>query len=225
MRLGGRLVELPPARLVREEGRPVAEGGRSRPVIEVEPPARLVRELGRPAAEGGRFMADSGRSAVVDAGRGIPKERRLTALSLLPVVSAPDPIRLVLLPPVSDAASEVPSAFEPKLLVGRRMLLRMVTEDGRLSPSAEPVRGEFLGVPPLGAGSFDRADWTRSSIFCILPRRLLIWCSESDRGRPSDARVLGREIGRVLGTGGFIAFASDCAVPDDAVDGPRVCLG
>lgn len=37
-------------------------------------------------------------------------------------------------------------------------------------------------VPGCGAGSFDRAECTRSSIFCMRPRRALIWCRESERG-------------------------------------------
>ena len=91
-----------------------------------DPKTRLARLLGRldAAAEGGRSSADAGRSAATDEGRGMPKERRLMPLSLLLGVS--------------DATSEVTSNCEPMLLLGRFMLLRIVTEDGRLSPRAAP---------------------------------------------------------------------------------------
>ena len=45
---------------------------------------------------------------------------------------------------------------EVLLAVGRLLLLRTVTDEGMLSPNAEPARGDPLGVLP-GAGSFDRA--------------------------------------------------------------------
>lgn len=60
------------------------------------------------------------------------------------------------------------------MLLGRRILLLSVTDDGRESFTVDVASGEFFGVMFLGAGSFDRAECTRSSIFCILPRRFLI---------------------------------------------------
>jgi hypothetical protein len=51
---------------------------------------------------------------------------------------------------------------------GRLLERRSVTDAGTAA------RGELFGVL-CGGGSFDRALWTRSSIFCIRLRRLFIW--------------------------------------------------
>lgn len=152
-RLLGRL------RLAAEGGRSKAEGGRSR-----AEGGRSKAEGGRSKAEGGRSKADGGRSpAATDAGRGMPKERRLILLSRRFTVG-------------SDAASETMSAKAPKLLLGLLILLLVVTEVGRWSFISASVLGEFFGVLSFGGpGSLDRAECTRSSIFCILPRRLRIW--------------------------------------------------
>jgi hypothetical protein len=172
---------------------------------------RLLGRLAPPAADGGRSRADDGRSAATEEGRGMPNDRRLIPLSRLGT---------------SDAASEVPSANDPRLLLGRLMLLRIVTDAGKLSFSSALVLGDPLGVRSLfGAGNFDLAECTRSSIFCILPRRFLIWYSESDLGKGSVPVRLGREVTRGRG-GGLMAFASDVDMPAlEAVDGPRECFG
>jgi len=82
------------------------------------------------------------------------------------------------------------------------------------------VRGEFLGVMFLGAGNFERADCTRSSIFCILPLRFRIWSSESERGRASVVpKVLGLALIRGL-AGGFIARTSEVVRLLEVIDGP-----
>lgn len=182
----------------------------------------LERLLGRltAAAEGGRSSADAGRLLATDAGRllatdpgrGMPKERRLTWLSRLLAVSG--------------GISDKPSTCEPRLLLGRLMLLRVVTEAGRLSPSSERVLGDPFGVRFFDCGgNLDRADCTRSSIFCIRPLRLRIWYSESDRGRFGTPMLLSRETWRGFG-GGFIALTSGVtALTLDAVEGPRACFG
>ena len=48
--------------------------------------------------------------------------------------------------------------------------------------NAEPDRGDARGGVVVGAGSFERADWTRASSFCILPISPRIWYREPDRG-------------------------------------------
>lgn len=144
-------------------------------------------------------------------------------LAWLRRVSIPESrgIWLCLLLGVSDATSELSSIWLPMLLPGRRMLLRMVTEVGKSSSSVGPV----FGVLFLGAGNLDLADCTRSSIFCILPRRFRIWYNESDRGSLSLPGLLGLEAIRGLDDGGFIALASDAAALLDAVEGPLVWFG
>lgn len=125
-----------------------------------------------------------------------------------------------LAPSLGDVSPSSSCSTEDVVLPLGRLLLRLtVTDEGILSPNAEPVRGDPRGVP--GAGSFDRAECTLCSIFCILPMSPLIWCSDSDRGNLSGA-LLGRAILGLLG--GFI-------VPDiavlvlDASEGPLVCRG
>lgn len=114
---------------------------------------------------------------------------------------------------------------EAGIPLGRRMLRRSVTEVGRgsfcvVGPVLVFVRGEFFGVMFLGAGNLERADCTRSSIFCILPRRLRIWSSESERGRASIVpKVLGLALIRGL-AGGFIARTSDVVRLPEVIDGP-----
>jgi hypothetical protein len=141
-----------------------------------DPDTRLVRLLGRlaAAADGGRSSAEAGRSDATDGGLGMPIDNRSDATEGgrgIPV----DSRILSRLLGVSGARSDVSPFCEPILLGGRLTLRRIVTEDGSASPSAAPARGEPFGVLlPLGAGSFDLAECTRSSIFCILPLRLLI---------------------------------------------------
>ena len=60
------------------------------------------------------------------------------------------------------------------LPVVRFLLLRTVTEAGMVWDMAA-LRGEAFGGVSVGAGSLDLAVWTRSSSFCILPRRLRRW--------------------------------------------------
>ena len=92
---------------------------------------------------------------IAEAGRGMPYESRLIWLSRLAV------------PFAGASPSSSWSTEEVVLALGRFELRLTVTEEGMLSPSAEPVRGDPLGVP--GLGSLDRAECTRCSIFCILP--------------------------------------------------------
>lgn len=68
----------------------------------------------------------------------------------------------------SDVGSEV---IEVVSIAEGRLLVRLtVTEDGML-PAA---RGELRGVL-CGGGSFERAEWTRSSIFFMRLRSVFIW--------------------------------------------------
>lgn len=54
----------------------------------------------------------------------------------------------------------------------RFLLLRTVTEAGMKDcPTTEPLRGEARGGVDVGAGSFERADLSRSSKFVILVLR------------------------------------------------------
>ena len=63
----------------------------------------------------------------------------------------------------------------------RFLLLRIVTVDGMYDwLRAEPLRGEARGGVEAGAGSFDFAECTRSSSFCIFPIRPRIWDSEPE---------------------------------------------
>lgn len=55
------------------------------------------------------------------------------------------------------------------------------------SPIADPDRDDARDPPSDGGGSFDLADWTRSSSFCILPISPRIWYSEPDFGIPAEA--------------------------------------
>jgi hypothetical protein len=91
---------------------------------------------------------------------GMPKESRLT----------PDSVK-----PLTDEAFEAPDA--------RFLVLRTVTVFGMWWPSALPLRGLARGGVLVGAGSFDRAEYTRSSSFCILPISPRIWYKEPDLGR------------------------------------------
>ena len=126
--------------------------------------ARLLGRL-RAAADGGRSSAEGGRSGTsdrlvaTDDGRGMPYERRLIRLSRLFSVS-------------TDGVLSLSANAEDIALVRFAVLLRIVIEDGMSSPRA--VLGDPFGVVLLGAGSFDRAEWTLSSIFCILPMSPLI---------------------------------------------------
>lgn len=92
-------------------------------------------------------MAEGGRSpAAAETGRGMPKERRFIWLSRLFTVG-------------SDAASDAPSAKAPRLLLGRLMLLLIVTEVGSKSFCSASVFGEPFGVLSLGGpGSLERAE-------------------------------------------------------------------
>lgn len=67
----------------------------------------------------------------------------------------------------------------------RFLLLRIVTVGGIYDwPRAEPPRGEACGGVEVGAGSFDRAELTRCSSFCIFPIRPRIWCREPEDETP-----------------------------------------
>jgi hypothetical protein len=65
-------------------------------------------------------------------------------------------------------ASSDPEYEDVLIADGRLLERRSVTDEGTAA------RGELFGVL-CGGGSFDRALWTRSSIFCIRLRKLFIW--------------------------------------------------
>lgn len=67
------------------------------------------------------------------------------------------------------------------------LLLRNVTDAGTWPSSADPARGDALGLLADAGGNFDLTDCTRSSIFCMRPIRPLIWYSEPDLGRASES--------------------------------------
>lgn len=90
-------------------------------------------------------------------GRGRPKDRRLTCES----------VNLEL------ASSSSCIADEEVLVLMRFLLLRIVTLAGMFVPEVES-RGDALGVVLLVGGNLERTEWTRSSIFCILPIKPLI---------------------------------------------------
>lgn len=87
----------------------------------------------------------------------MPYDRRLTWLS-----------RRV--PSGAESSEPVFEVIDALIAEGRLLVRRSVTDDGIEAPL--PVLGELRGVW-LG-GSFDRAEWTRSSIFCMRLRRLFI---------------------------------------------------
>jgi hypothetical protein len=165
---------------------------------------RLLGLLYAADLEGGRSLAreDGGRSpGTVDAGRGMPYERRLTWLSL----------RLLKGTDSSDPVFEVIDAL---IADGRLLVRRSVTEDG--TDALLPVRGELRGV--LLGGSFDLAECTRSSIFCMRLRRLFIWLSDSER-----AMTVGWKL--VRGQTGFVDLASEAAtLLPEAREGALMCL-
>lgn len=67
------------------------------------------------------------------------------------------------------ASSDPENEFADALIAEGRLLERLSVMD-----EGTEARGELRGVL-CGGGSFDRALWTRSSIFCIRFRRLFIW--------------------------------------------------
>jgi len=91
------------------------------------------------------------------------------------------------------------------LLLLRLRLLRTVTVAGMVEgwwPSAEP-RGDARGGVLVGAGSFERTVWTRSSSFCIFPISPRIWYKEPERGiEGCSGPMLGRDGMRLLGADG-----------------------
>lgn len=143
---------------------------------------------------------------MADAGLGMLYDKRLKWLSLRA-------------PPLGDAssASSSCSTDDVVLALGRFMLRRTVTDEGMPSLNPGPVRGDPRGVP--GAGSFDRAECTRSSIFCILPMRPLIWYKESERGSFSGALLA-----RVLGLLGGFMVPETAVLLLEAKEGPLECL-
>lgn len=68
----------------------------------------------------------------------------------------------------------------------------MIVDGTGLSPITEPwrERGDPREDVSEGAGRRDRADWTRSSSFCILPISPRIWNSEPDLGRAEGREVV-----------------------------------
>lgn len=95
--------------------------------------------------------------------------------------------------PSSDIGSE---ATEGLMEEGRLLERRTVMEEGSAEPAPArgELRGELRGVVLRPGGSLERAECTRSSIFCMRLRRLFIWLRDSERGMPSD-RKLGRDLG------------------------------
>lgn len=139
-----------------------------------------------------------------------------------PPCGTPNDKRLTLV--VDDlAAGEALSILEDRavlvLNLFRELLLRIVILAGTELPVIDESRGEargvmlFLGVPLVDGGSFERTEWTLSSIFCILPIRPLIWYNEPDLGRPSEGTLANLDIGAVLPL---------LAEVDEAKDGPRI---
>ena len=103
-----------------------------------------------------------------------------------------------------------------------RFLERRVTEEGMAVagvgawvPNAEVERGEARGGVLTGPGSLDRADWTRSSRFCILERRLRRCIMEEDWGRLACGRESWPRVRdwRMLAEGAV-----------RTMDGPRACV-
>jgi len=78
---------------------------------------------------------------------GIPNERRLTPES------------------GASAREDAADAWEVRFLLLRRVTLPL----DMWCPMALPFRGLARGGVFVGAGSLDRAEYTRSSSFCILP--------------------------------------------------------
>jgi len=112
-------------------------------------------------------------------------------------------------PASSDPENE---GAEALIAEGRLLDRRSVTDEGT------EARGELRGVL-CGGGSFDRALWTRSSIFCIRLRRPFIWASDSERGI-----LPGWMVERSNGV--FMDLTSDGAVllPPEIIEGTLVCL-
>jgi hypothetical protein len=82
---------------------------------------------------------------------------------------------------VSSVAAEDVLAVLPTVL----FLLLIVTLGGMwLWPIAEPFRGDARGGVLTGAGSFDLADWTRCSSFCICAVRVLMCVRDCEFGMP-----------------------------------------
>ena len=66
-----------------------------------------------------------------------------------------------------------------------RFLLLIVTLAGMwLWPIAEPFRGDARGGVFTGAGSLDRADWTRCSSFCICAVSVRMCVRDCEFGMP-----------------------------------------
>ena len=99
----------------------------------------------------------------------------------------------------------------------RFLLLRIVMVGGMKAwPEAESLLGEARGGVEVGAGSFDRAELTRCSSFCILPISPRIWCKEPDAGRPPPAwELAGRLMVERRDTYGVGWLLRD-------IDGPRI---
>jgi hypothetical protein len=134
----------------------------------------LARELGRDI--------DASESPCgLRLGRG-PKDSLLTPEVLgretwrdvAPVVAGPRGlVGVVSSPPWTDE-----EAVEPTV----RFLVRIVTVEGTLlAPWTEDL-GDARGGVLTGAGSLDRADWTRASSRCIWAVRLLMWVREFEAG-------------------------------------------
>jgi hypothetical protein len=84
----------------------------------------------------------------------------------------------------------------------------------------------------VGAGSLDRAEYTRSSSFCILPISPRIWYREPDLGKPP-AGAFAPRLGLAARGAGAVVLIEGVARPlapilgRPAADtlGPRECLG
>ena len=162
---------------------PIDERGLRLSAVELWPsgvrvPERLARLLGRGTAELGlmEVRLDTlarllGRLPPLSAcllAAGAQNDSRLAGCPDEGVLVSPsrnDAAALTLLPPV------------------RFFGLRTVTDAGMAwCPMADALRGDARGGVCTGAGSFDRADCTRCSSFCICPMRPRICRSEPDDG-------------------------------------------
>lgn len=193
-----------------------------------------VRETGRESSErergrSGRTKEDCearllGRESLVSErlGRG-PKERR----------EMPDVERRATCLEDEDCEGVLSSVRTEEVLAVLpmvRLRLRIVTLEGMwVWPIAEPLRGEARGGVLMGAGSFERADWTRCSSFCICAVRVRMCVRDCEFGMP---RVAGAFVLAFLMTDGVAFLFRDAVLgaggPLEArkfPDGSRLAAG
>lgn len=96
-----------------------------------------------------------------------------------------------------------------------------------LLPITEP-RGEARGGVGFGAGSLDRAFWTRASSFCILAVRDRMWDKDVDGGTPFVGPRAGGGLGavdRVAGAVRSVEFVADRVGGRDDAEDDNLGLG